>query len=737
MNFPDSITLNDIARWQLAPSSCDFLVELPKLQRGFVWEPYKVIDLWDSILRGFPIGSMMVSSIDPEPNVNSDVQQNRYWLLDGQQRATSIAMGFYNPWRPEVHDPSIWSVKILPILWIDLLGKPQGNDQKMFFVNLVTQSHPWGYKNDGGIISVPDRKDACEEFNLQADYTKADLKSCFPWLPNFPVPLSFMIDLAKQSEGVDKAWATMISNCRDFLPEYWHKWYKKHLDERMPEAFVSIVRRLANLGDYKIHLNRLTSEAADNDVYNSDDNSLLFVRLNTGGVLLGGEELIFSLFKSAFPSAKDAVEKCAAGFMTPSKLFGLLVRLAAARIDPSRLARPMSLREFKREINGDSPLKLQLNELIHLRLEGLMKQAREILCGTDDHAYAFCLPEAVATRTINGAPDIFLALLFWLDNGGTVNREKHRQLLGKFTAISWFMPGNAKAKQEVLGKWIQEAGTDVSGRLWSTECVRLLFTRKEIHAPIFPRPELLFSYLQCDQPDDIKHCDHYSYNSPSGSVAQQFWNEYSAISKDEGEPSELYIQRLESNFRSFLNKLRGCNTMLLYAQRDYLRKRFKAFAQWEVTLNDTNCPWDWDHIYPSAYRIWSVYDVYKNWHNTIGNKRIEGLSENRSDGCSPPTVKLELAGHEGRLNSFVSPSIWEQMLDLKGKETAIKDPASAAKICSIVLKRMVSIYEEWYTELHIGQFMEEIRNGANDVEQNASTGPTTTVQITDPSNSPA
>ena len=51
----DIFTLEEIAKWELNPEHSG--VELPSIQRGFVWKPKQIEDLWDSILRGYPIGS--------------------------------------------------------------------------------------------------------------------------------------------------------------------------------------------------------------------------------------------------------------------------------------------------------------------------------------------------------------------------------------------------------------------------------------------------------------------------------------------------------------------------------------------------------------------------------------------------------------------------------------------------------------------------------------------------------
>ena len=55
----DFFTLQEIADWQLHNDKSQ--VELPSIQRGFVWKSKQVEDLWDSILRGYPIGSFLFS----------------------------------------------------------------------------------------------------------------------------------------------------------------------------------------------------------------------------------------------------------------------------------------------------------------------------------------------------------------------------------------------------------------------------------------------------------------------------------------------------------------------------------------------------------------------------------------------------------------------------------------------------------------------------------------------------
>ena len=104
----NKLTLTQIAAWQLGHLVPDdepcWVATLPSLQRDAVWKSGQVELLWDSLFRGFPIGSLVVSEElkdqksrygklagdkDPWPG-----KEKRH-LLDGQQRSNAIALGFF------------------------------------------------------------------------------------------------------------------------------------------------------------------------------------------------------------------------------------------------------------------------------------------------------------------------------------------------------------------------------------------------------------------------------------------------------------------------------------------------------------------------------------------------------------------------------------------------------------------------------------------------------------------
>jgi len=88
---------------------------LPAIQREYVWKPAQVIGLFDSIMRGYPIGSFLSWKVEPEtvkkfrfygflkdfnefsgrhnPTLDVSPGQTVIAMLDGQQRLTSLNIG--------------------------------------------------------------------------------------------------------------------------------------------------------------------------------------------------------------------------------------------------------------------------------------------------------------------------------------------------------------------------------------------------------------------------------------------------------------------------------------------------------------------------------------------------------------------------------------------------------------------------------------------------------------------
>src|SRR5699024_5691306 len=88
---------------------------LPAIQREYVWKPHQVVALFDSIMRGYPIGSFLSWRVEPatakefrfydflcsyneldmrhNPELAVPPNQPAVAVLDGQQRLTSLNIG--------------------------------------------------------------------------------------------------------------------------------------------------------------------------------------------------------------------------------------------------------------------------------------------------------------------------------------------------------------------------------------------------------------------------------------------------------------------------------------------------------------------------------------------------------------------------------------------------------------------------------------------------------------------
>ena len=78
-------------------------IGLPDLQRPFVWRDNKVRELFDSMLKGYPIGYIMLweSPVDYESKKSAigdnskTYEEPKELVIDGQQRLTALVAAMY------------------------------------------------------------------------------------------------------------------------------------------------------------------------------------------------------------------------------------------------------------------------------------------------------------------------------------------------------------------------------------------------------------------------------------------------------------------------------------------------------------------------------------------------------------------------------------------------------------------------------------------------------------------
>lgn len=688
---PLFFTLSDIASWQL--DSMHAKVELPTMQRGFVWKVSQIEALWDSILRGYPIGSFLLSKSADE----------KLFLLDGQQRATSISLGFHNPWNIQGEN-NFWSLKKIPTVWIDLNPKEKTPTQK-YVIRVVTQSHPWGYQraNNSSILSVADRRMALKNFREIDDNKKLNgyihFPSIFtyPYDADLPVPLCFLmnsvrtggnfwkellLDLIKQNL-VKNIKTKYLNGTGDYLSQV-EKFLRGSSVEN--EFYTTVL----NLHSFQIPGVIIRREVLQSDDEEEGDDPTLFVRLNSSGTKIAGEELIYSIYKSSFPLAKDLVESIGATFVPPSLVISLVSRLVLSELHNGSYPYSLSVSEFRKRISngafknglhsmigngsGDSPAKILFSRAFDLLLS----------------EHNICTPPVLVKKIVKDSPELFLMLLQWLRlNNRSDIYSVDKRILATITALSWFGKNTPKYVREI---WSSISNND----FWSKDIVAmpLHLSREQNMAPMI-HPELLREYLVSDVVQKNVLWDNL-YPQQNSQIFQSLLKIVQDKATDVNDARNL----VNSLWDRFINSLFSCRSLILFVQRQYVNDKFGDYNQME-TLEDTNTPWDWDHIYPMSwvYGKWYINPNTKHWTSCIGNLRALSLEENRSENNSlSPKQRLKNV----KFQSFIMENDWEYWQLL---ETRINDDNKkmVKNHLSAIIHRFCNLYQKWYDDLEIGE----------------------------------
>ncbi|MBG0813845.1 DUF262 domain-containing protein [Planomonospora sp. ID82291] len=101
-------------------------LRVPKFQRPFVWRPDQMLDLFDSIERGYPIGSMLLwdtpAGLESLGHVgglripDATPGKSITYILDGHQRLSTLYACLYRPDADLMDDPAAWIWRVYRVL---------------------------------------------------------------------------------------------------------------------------------------------------------------------------------------------------------------------------------------------------------------------------------------------------------------------------------------------------------------------------------------------------------------------------------------------------------------------------------------------------------------------------------------------------------------------------------------------------------------------------------------------
>ena len=370
------LSLRDIASWQFPQLKTDsngqpvrppVLAGLPSLQRGAVWRPNQVELLWDSILRGFPIGSLVVSPLLEQQKTRSGAHvsdlpwgnEYTHHLLDGQQRANAIALGYLDPPFAASTDEQ---AQPQTLLWLDLapLGlkslslKPVGRFEpstRSYLLRVTTRAHPWGFQ-------VSDEKEPKRLEHWQARKAKDIFLGCqvsphdrplphqgWPIEANAPIPLAWALEAAHQvsdqqtatlaNEQLERAiWDAVRQRCAAHGPATatqadprftpWapravrvlNHWLDaetlplqaRHLARALLRAMQARMVALLIEPEALKAPYRPTENSAQEDIVPIANVEHLFQRLNGGGTDLSAEDRAYSMIKAYWPGIEGTIQ---------------------------------------------------------------------------------------------------------------------------------------------------------------------------------------------------------------------------------------------------------------------------------------------------------------------------------------------------------------------------------------------------------------------------------------------
>ena len=817
------LSLPEIAAWQVVGSPAKqgaIVAALPALQRGAVWKVRQIEELWDSILRRFPIGAFVIAPPNEtlqkqdfklKPDVGN-LPNPTHLLLDGQQRATGIALGFYDIWQGNKSDQLAQSA-----LWLDLMPPPQSREADYIF-RALTRSHPWGYKrtNPDETLSAHQIRAALSAFrsvHTESKHKRPEefaLWQTWPWDADAPVPVAILIqsvvsnpnDLAaarrsawdriqklpmcsalpgkvdESNDRVTKDASEKLRSQRRLIIEAFNKddspqyrlldsvllRLQQVLDAEQPYQIPALPLDLDAQGQADITRADETSPDSQKDAAKKDAIELLFVRVNSSGTPLAGEELTYSLLKAAWPDAAKFIDRLDHKPALPSRIAMLCVRLILARRQlPAQLEKKLvmpsvtGVNEFRRLVRNQNPLQLKffddLTAFIGNGANSLFTDAWNFLTEKP-----FALLPVLAVDLAQKSPSVYFLLLRWIDrlqgagiDISYIDEATHRRTLGFLTALAWFAADETKACSAI---W-QELQAEVdekklvnlfNGKRFAMTC--RIDNRFSLRMVPLPTPEEL--ELTCKRTiTGHPGCTNTISKADSAIWTQWDWYESFADKLINRENRERWAQLLRPETelsddsenpdissittqaaQHFIDKLYDSRSVLLFAQRDWLKKSYPLFDPSRPEfMEDKNRPWDYDHILPqsilqsnSGNSLKNIPQVIWDWCGSIGNLRAWPLEANRSDGDANPFKKLSSVSEEekrylikngGRKASFVQENLdwpyWQNSVPINDKGEvehrrylALENYRNNQKalIIAIVL-RFVALYREWYKELKV------------------------------------
>ena len=721
------------------------LLALPPVQRSAVWRPKQVVDLWDSLLRGLPIGSFFLMARGAEGvahgrDFGSDgriasIARAGFDLFDGQQRTRAMLLGVCGPDLDR------------RCLWVDLAPGAKHR------LHLTSASQPFGYDpSSGQKLSRSDRAKARAEFDGVAALTVArggagETRAAYDHE-------IFDLILAEPDGQRDLPRPYKASGCTYRLDELLATWRAAHVStgagadglarliaarapgEDTRPALVELATAFARVADGEVALMHIDPRRfAGGEEAAHESLLMLFDRIGAGGTPLTNDERLFSILKHHDPRVHNAVleiHTAVGRVMAPTKIVVTALRIANALSsagatglpDVAGFARTMSERAPQ-----TAPFRDALSQLIPTDGEAarsadsaLLTRAFRAACTLLEYAPAS--DAAASGSNPNGLPraalvelptELWQVVLFWVVRG---------------LRAGWTIADLGAARAELLRFalfWRLCVYNDGRAAAWS---LKVLQEHQQICA--FPGQNL---YRLCVGDVDGERCANRLLPAD---VMTRFLVADPPVPAWRSAQERFARDEAPVGYEALASAWWWCARKLLpWLQRDYVASAFPHYDP--LSDRDDDLPYDLDHLCPQADwgahwaglsgRIEASASIARamwGWRsllgNGIGNLRIVDASVNRGDGDTPLPAKVpglsdpQLTAEAAAAMAAMALDPAERALWLAASTPDDRwDEARLAAFQSAVERRSADLYRRYFEDLEFATWLQ-----GDGVEQNAS-----------------
>lgn len=735
-DFKSDICIVNLKDWldYAAGNNADVFVALPMIQRGSVWKPKQIIDLWDSLLRGMPMGSLMFSEIPAgvdvrkigEKEMRKTPDTGAIGLIDGQQRTLAMLLAWaFNT-----------DIEIDKRIWINFDDKPSA--EHLFSLRVTTKNQPFGFQKNSPStkLSLSELREARKPFNDKAFTQDEVFKIAKPYQSKLPIELRELIALWK---GNENQW---IASTQALLGA---NYPEQNIDSLFIKnkiaQFATALKRMFAL---KVPLLKVNS-----DFFNSDDTennevnidpplAVLFKRIGTGGTPLSDADYAYSVIKHRIPETYTIVETLhnkndlnVAGLLTATDLVMTAMRLGAAEFQQA---------DGKLITDWESPTKQDFHRLI--KIDGFLSKEsgkgffQIIKSGELDETFK-SLNKLVSYNQISnphGLPPYSLpllqrplvqVLLRWIRIVQQKNRsdsacntddilEKNRDAVLRFVMYWQLCVINPRKASTIAFKQLSETSLH-----FPDLAIYHALLDAEVAIPMVS-PHTIERIKK-----NVAFTDANLETIDNKAKFLRGWKRFHIT------PSSTDTEKKVINFyQRWWGNGSYTHPLLLWL----LRKNVASFEGSPVAGRDEDTPYDFDHICPANH--WGQWtgvtvgerlidfhvagDSGGHWRlgNSIGNVRVWSREKNRSDGADSPREKLELSSEsskeEERNNLLLLSAIHANQIegwkncsgDVALGKSWNKDRVKAFQ--NVVEQRAFTLYQSFYDDLKFSLWPEKI-----------------------------